>query len=243
MYPYQLHSLESLTDLSYLEEVHIENEGVFHYLDITIIYDSDNGDSGIAFHVFGPTRCPHLRRFTASDYQRDVHAVFAAIEDPALARQLAVSCGQMGTGRELSALLRANPAHPSLPLHLRMLDVGLWRDQVNLYGEDGEDVPDDEVPSAEQVLEDLVSDDKGTLEGLAVRLREDSDAEDGFEHLDLLASALVRLVNVTQLVVSRPSGLYWTRMTDEALARAARTLGAASPRLRYVKMYWQHWRI
>ena len=242
LYPYELGSIEKLTDLSYLRSVSIRNENIHRELDIILVYDSPNEESGIAFHAFSPVRCPNLRRFTAANYEGDVHKEFAAIEDPSFARQLAISCVQMGSPQELAALLRADPGHPCLPLHLRMLDVDLQRDQVCLCDEDGEQLPDEDVPTAQQVLEDLVSGDEGTLRGLMVHLSEDSDAEYGFKHLELLCAALGKLVNVTQLGIERYR-FHQTQLTDEALVRVAHTLAAAAPSLRYLKVYQHYWRI
>lgn len=242
LYPYELHSIEKLTDLSYLQDVYVRNSGVSQDVDIILVYDSPNEESGIAFHAFSPVRCPNLRRFTAANYEGDVHKEFAAIEDPSFARQLAISCVQMGSPQELAALLRADPGHPSLPLHLRMLDIDLQRDQVCLCDEDGEQLPDEDVPTAQQVLEDLVSNDEGTLRGLMVHLSEDSDAASGFEHLDLLCTALGKLVNITQLGIERYR-FHQTQLTDEALVRVTHALAAAAPQLRYIKVYQHYWRI
>ena len=242
VYPYQRGSLEKLTDLAYLREVHIRNKGVYQFGDIILPYGYDDEESGIAFEAFGPTHCPNLRRFTAADYRGDVHNLFATIGDASFARQLAVSCGQMGGGYELAALLRPDPEHPHLPLHLRMIDIDLEREQIFLFGHEHEQLPETEIPSAGQVLADLVSGDDGTLEGLAVHLPEDPDAEGGFRHLDLLTLALTKLVNITQLsIVSNYS--HHTELTSEMLMKAACMLAAAARSLLFIRVYGGYWRV
>ena len=245
IFPYELSSLEKLVKLCELEEVRIENLRVsLHYDEDAVIelYGLD-GESGIVFDAFGPTRCPKLRRFNAWDYRGDIHG-FLATMNPSFTRQLAVSCKVTGAGYEPAALLRADPEHPLLPLHLRMMDIDLRREKVYYRnGQDGEELGDGYVPQVEEVLEDLVSGDDGTLEGLKVNLPEDPTAECGLPHLDLLSNALVKLVNLTQLSVKPYYHYGETQLTRETFLNAANKLAAAVPSLRYVKVYWRHWKI
>lgn len=242
MYPWKLASIMKLIDPYYLQDIFIQNKGVYQDLDIILMYDSPGEDSGIAFHAFGPGHCPNLRRFTASNYEIDVHKIFASVDEPALIRQLAMSFSQMGSPQELAALLRPDQNYPSLPLHPRMLDIDLQRDQVYLIDDEDEQLPDDEVPTAVEVLEDLVSGDAGALEGLMVHMAEEPDTPGGFQHLDLLANALTKLVNVTQLGIEKYL-FHQTRLSDETLVCGAQILAAAGPRLRYIKVYNHYWSI
>ncbi|KAL2020430.1 hypothetical protein VTK56DRAFT_8396 [Thermocarpiscus australiensis] len=234
IYPYELSSLQKLTDLVYLEEVQITNEGVTLVdtdFDVMELYASGER-SGIAFEAFGPAHAPNLRRFSAHRYRGDVHNFLCSIKDPLFARQLAISFARQGPsccccrkdGHLVTELLRPSPKYPSLPLHFRMVDIEL---QDGL----GEDVP------VEKVLEDLVSNDAGAIEGLCVHLPENPTAECGFDHLDLLERALPRLVNLTQLYLA-----FFDEEAEEppeeAVRRTVERLAIAGPRIRYVKAYW-----
>ncbi|KAK4039414.1 hypothetical protein C8A01DRAFT_36624 [Parachaetomium inaequale] len=167
----------------------------------------------------------------------DVHDFLATRMDPSSARKLAVSCGAVWPGRDMAALLRPDPAYPSLPLHLRMLNVDLVRTQ------------DPHMPSAKALLDGLVSGDDGTLEGLAVHLSENPEALSGFDNMDLLVHALGKLVNLTQLAVTlhmdrrqRPAPAFmeaWSKANREA----ADILAAAPPGLRYINVAGQSWRV
>ena len=55
--------------------------------------------------------------------------------------------------------------------------------------------------------------------------------------------ALPRLVNLTQLVV--PMDYFGRRpdYTEDMVTSAAKRLAAAGPTLRYINVYWRHWRI
>lgn len=208
------------------------------------MYTNDEGDSGIAFHAFGPAYCPNLRRFNVAEYQRDVHNFLATAttSDHSFTRGLAVSCKRVWAGYEPAALLRPDPDNPSLPLHLRMLDIDLQREQVRLLDEDGDDLAYENIPPAKDVLVDLVSGDDGTLEGLAVHLAENSQVEGGFQDFGLVVDALGNFVNLSQLAVeanvNRPHLL-----KGKALAKAAHLLATMVPRLRYIKVYESCWRI
>ncbi len=127
VYPQSLSSLEKLADLRSLQDVYIYNRSWVEHYD-SEEYDRFDTESGFFVSAFGPMHCPNLQRFSASYYRADVHRVFAAVQDPSFARQLAISCCQMDTGFELAALLRADPAFPSLPLHLRMMNINLDRE-------------------------------------------------------------------------------------------------------------------
>ena len=242
VYPYEIGSLKSLTDLAFLEEVHVENGDVWDDGIIIDMYTGDEEHRGIAFHVFGPAYCPNLRRFNVAEYQRDVHDFLATTSDPSFTRRLAVSFQRVWTGYEAAALLRPNRNYPSLPLHLRMFDIDLQRSQVRLVNEDGDDLSCEGIPPAKDVLADLASGDDGTLEGLAVHLAENPEAEGGFEDFGLLFDALGNLVNLSQLAVE--ANIYGERLLKaEALVKAAHLLAAAAPCLRYIKVYETCWRI
>lgn len=237
VYPYSFDSLQRLSDLRFLEQVHIENVGVWHGGVIINMYNND--DSHLIFDAFGPAHCPSLRRFSVSGYQRDVHKHLASL-DPLFARKLALSCMDMSPGYEPAALLRPSPIYPSLPLHLRMLEIELRRDQLRLLDDYGRLLGQDEIPSAKQVLEDLVSGDDGTLEGLVIHLTEIPGPKISFDELDHLVDAIRKLDNLTQLAVNIHDE---KRARREAANKIVRLLATAAPRLRYIRLYSWHWRV
>ena len=240
MYPFEQSSVMALTDSQFLEEVHLANLGVWEGGSIIDMYRTDEEGSGLAFDAFGPLYCPNLRRINFADYQRDVHEFLARIEEPSFTSRLAVSCCGLW-GSEPAALLWPDPDFPSLPIHLRMLDIDLQRNQVRLYDE-GDILKREDIPAAKEILANLVSGDDGTLEGLAVHLAENPEAEGGFENFGLLVHALGNLVNLTQLAIE--ANIHGERLIKgDALGNAARLLAAAAPRLRYVKVYDECWRI
>jgi hypothetical protein len=244
VYVYELRSLEKLTDLSYLREVRIDNSGVYNFVDVIMMYDGGEW-SGLAFDAFGPAHCPNLRRFTASNHRADVQAFLATVENPAFTRQLAVSCENTDWGYESAMLLRTNPETPSRPLHLRMLDVDLQREQIYLCDGQGKAQPRDTIPSAEQVLDDLITGDEGTLEGLSVHLREDPEAKGYLEHLELLIVALTKLANITQLSINRHR---WIGIDSAKtiLEEVACMVAGRVRHLRYISVYgtcWKIWRL
>lgn len=193
-------SLQSLTDLSYLEEVHIENTGVYYFMDVISMYDSDE-ESGIAFEALGPAQCPNLRRLTVNQYRGDVHELFAASDNQAWTRQVALSVINIEDGLEPAQLLRSSEKYPSLPLHLRMLDVDLDDDE-------GVQLPPEDVPTASQVLQDIVAGDDGALEGLTVYFPRDKGGNSWSGLLESVTDMLPRLAGLTQLSVVLPRENY-----------------------------------
>ncbi|KAK3370649.1 hypothetical protein B0H63DRAFT_552774 [Podospora didyma] len=170
----QLRSLEKLTDLRRLQQLHVFDEEVTAISRVVM-----DPSTPPLLDIFGPDHCPNLRRFTIGEYSKDVEEVLAGIADASFARQLAISCKRQGQGREMATLLRPNPAYPFLPRHFRMLDIDLQRDFVYLDYHEDEEIP------AETILEELVADDDGALEGLAIRLPwitlEDEEGEENNE--------------------------------------------------------------
>jgi hypothetical protein len=243
VYPHKLDSLTKLTDLRFLEEVHILNTGVsseWSDRETIDLYANGDGHSSLAFDAFGPARCPNLRRFCIGRYEKDVHEFMATRIDPSSARKLALSSGGMCSDRDVAALLRPDPKYPALPLHPRMISINLLPTR------------DSRVPSAKSLLDALVSGDDGTLEGLVAHLSENPEAPGEFNNIDLLAHALGKLVNLTQLAVSvdlrRPIGPQFPGLADARAKARSKVLGvlaAAPPRLRYLEVdgkYWQVWR-
>ncbi|KAK1833507.1 hypothetical protein QBC39DRAFT_47724 [Podospora conica] len=232
--PDDAESLQSLTDLTYLEEVHIENETVWNLMDVITMYE-DGEESGIAFDALGPAQCPNLRRLTVSQYRGDVHELFAASDDPAWARQVALSFVEVNDALEPAQLLRPSDKYPSLPLHLRMLDVNLDREKVEVDDEEG-----GEVPTVAEVLHDLVAGDDGALEGLSVHFPLDMGHDSFSDLLQAVTDILPGLINLTQLSVVLPGQF---DNFDGKVESTARKLAGAPSQVRYVKVQKRAWRV
>ncbi|KAK1757006.1 hypothetical protein QBC47DRAFT_342008 [Echria macrotheca] len=243
IYPDDLDALEKLTDLSYLEEVHIDNTGVYVHGDTIILYDED-GYSGLVFDAFLSPRCPKLRRFSASELRTDVFDALCGAQAAKLTRQIAVSFDRQDMGDERTSLfLRADKEHPNLPLTLRMMDLDL-------------DETADEDQTAEELLEDLVATNADTLDGLAVHLSlsllgsagtaEESSTSD----LDLgfLNARLRRLPHLRQLLVGiiEMDRHFSKQEAAVRCAGIAENIARSVPQLRYICVcgtYWRIWRL
>ncbi|CAK7205829.1 hypothetical protein SEUCBS139899_008608 [Sporothrix eucalyptigena] len=261
--------LEALTDLKHLREVYVYNGGIYAYgCPVRIVYEDAFDSVYFTFDMFRPARCPHLRWFTVDRYEFDVYAFLAkaAADDPAWARRLAVSARDMGNGLELATLLQTIDAGDldddkqflAAPVHLRMLDVDLQRDALELYvckGNGEDSLPTTDIaPSAQQVLDDLVAGDEGTLEGLTVHLEERRAANEygepgcgvgvEFMRLGLLAASVAPLTNLTQLAIQSDGEVFSkSYLPEEKLVDAAVFLAVAVPSLRYIKVCQLCWRI
>ena len=227
IYPRRRSAIEQLINFRDLEDVHIENKEVWHGFDLILMYEGGREDSGIVFDVFQPTQCPKLRRFTAAQYMGDVHRLLAKEWDSASARQLAISFREIGHTYQPASLLQADSTYPSLPLHVRMLDIDL------------DHYPD----SLEQVLDSLVSGDDGALEGLAVPLKKAQAAQGGFLHLDLISKAIAKLANLAQLSLIPNTRSQDMVVERKEMQRAANILARAGLRLRYIQIYYHYLRV
>lgn len=233
IYPTMAGPLERLTDLAYVEEVHLRNEEIFHGgQTVVYMYDSDF-ECRINFDYFLSSKCPRLRRFSATWLEGDV---LEALVGAPITRQLAVSFQSQGQhpSFELARAMRPDDSYVFIsapPLQVRMMDLGLKR-------------TDEGGLSAEQVLEDLVAFNSETLEGLGVFLAENADIDAGFEDLGLLQNALARLSKLTQLSVRiNIFGKSASKLSETTLERAACQIAGAVPHLRYINVYWMFWRI
>jgi hypothetical protein len=90
MYPMELGPLEKLTDLAYLEEVHIDNASFYGPMTQLITH----GRRGqIIYDAFLSPRCPRLRGFSATMVGKDVVDALRSPRAASLTRRLAVSFG------------------------------------------------------------------------------------------------------------------------------------------------------
>jgi hypothetical protein len=130
--PFRLRSLKNLTDLSFLEEVHVTNRAIWNgSLSIIDVAFMAYVDRGIAYEAFGPAHCPRLRSFRVTNYAGDVHRFLATAGDAACVRNLAIASRDTmseSCRHEMAALLRPDPGYPSLPLRPRMLNIDLQLD-------------------------------------------------------------------------------------------------------------------
>jgi hypothetical protein len=120
LFPMEAESLVKLTNLSCLEEVYIEDQGVYDDKDSFLLYKDVSGKSGIAFGAFDPGKC---RRFSTVQYKRNIHEYLCAIPK-FFAHQLPVSFETLDEDYEIGKLLREDQEYESLPLQLRMMDLG-----------------------------------------------------------------------------------------------------------------------
>lgn len=242
-------ALARLTDLACLEDVYVSNYSVSgDGSDGCEIY-GPRGNRGrttrVDWPVFGPRSCPNLARFSVVLYSGEVHELLAmaAAQDASFVRRLAVSCMEMDRAHGPGALLRPDLRYPSLPVHVRMVEIDFHRGG-------------DKAVGAEAVLRSVVEGDDGALEGLVVRLGEqfeetisDGDEQPGRPQsvfptvqFELLLGAVAGLLNLTQLAVDW-TGKFRNRVNGEGLAALACRLAAAVPRLRYVKVRDMHWKV
>jgi len=240
-------ALARLTDLACLEDVYVSNCDVNGSgSDEFEIYGRRGNQAEMTrvdWSAFGPRSCPNLARFSVVRYSVEVHEflVTAAAQDVSWVRGLAVSCLEMYKAHGPGALLRPDPKYPSLPAHVRMVEIDFHRGG-------------DKDAGAEAVLRSLVEGDDGALEGMVVRLGQQfAEAGHGDEQrgppeyvfpavqFELVLGAVGGLVNLTQLAVDW-YGLRG-RVKGEELAALACRLAAAVPRLRYVKVRDMPYRI
>ena len=85
--------LEKLTDLSYLEDFHLENDTIQHDQSTLIVFDEaqPSGRSRLAWTTFSPQRTPRLRRISAATYTRDIHKWLSTDVPSSFIRQLNLS--------------------------------------------------------------------------------------------------------------------------------------------------------
>lgn len=248
VYPRNITSLKRLTELPYLEEVHITNRIEPGFGDEA--HSAEAEPEGIVYYAFGPDHSPNLRRFTADICREDVWQFLSTTvrDNPSFARRLAISFQwQHSEKYELASFLRPKPTYPGLPVHFRMLDLELEREALDPdMMMDDENLPEgEEHYPTEKVLDDLVTNDAGVLEGLMVRLPENRWQEHGIDYLDFLEHALPKLVNLTQLAIAvgNFNDIRSMDITEGMLLGAAQRLAVAAPHLRYIKICCQHYRI
>ena len=225
--PFKLGRIQLLTDLSVLEDAHIENRklvstksgpmssGVPACINPTEReWDTTDADDAgyphfyddyhaVAFQVFGPVNCPNLRRLTVGHYDEDLDEYLRDTADPVWTRKLALSCVSMhGCDMQPASLLLRNPA-----LHMRMLEIDLsWHLGLSNIDSNLEFFTSSlrsclGSSAAKLILDRLSHEDHGTLEGLAVYLRVNSALDLVCRDQSPLLAALSQLHNLTQFSI------------------------------------------
>jgi hypothetical protein len=215
LFPVSVSPLKELVDLASLQDVYVANSPFCN------LYPPPRE---ISYEAFAPRHMPNLRNFRINEYRPDLHKHFCAVANtnPSFLRRLAIACKKdhSDTGLDLSALLRPDHLYPALPLQVRMIDLDLSRGRT--YGK--------VYVSEADVLEDVVTTNGDTLEGLAVSLV-GYERVRRIEHpLRLLEKALGRLPRLEQLSIGTLRGLVPDLTVAERLA------AAAGPRLRYLSV-------
>ena len=226
IWPKSAAALQKLTDPFYLEELHIENESVQG--DSVYLYLYEDDECGIVFDTFLSPACPNLRRFTANQLQGDVYEALCSNTDASWTRQLAISfeCPSE-SDYEMTQVLTKDPEYPGLPMKLRMMDLDLKSSN------EGE---------TKETLDNLVSSNSETLEGLAVHLPQNQNGEIG--HLDLLQNTILKMPKATQIAINIHKSIHGKSNAAEQMHKvAAEKLANAAPHLRFVNICWSFWRI
>jgi len=265
--PFKLGRIQRLTDLSVLEDAHIENrklfsaKGGFWSPGVPTCINpterewdpTDDDDMGyphlseeyhaVAFEVFGPANCPNLRRLTVGCYDDDLDEYLRHTAGPLGTRRLALSCVDMGFGKEPASLLLRDPV-----LHLRMLEIDLsWfsvlTSDSEFYWKDFPGLTTSHLRNpVKLILDRLVQGGHGTLEGLTVFLPANLVFDFVFDGPSPLLATLSQLHNLTQFSIegfSKSKG----QLRREAFPWVAEVCALRAPRLRYVKVCGMHWRI
>ncbi|CAK7204321.1 hypothetical protein SEUCBS139899_007076 [Sporothrix eucalyptigena] len=246
IYAYRRASLCKLLDPLRLISLRVYNDKLHDDEVMTLIdpYPSREWDQacGIPFDVFGPKGSPHFRQFTIARLEFDVYDMLrrAGTENPAWTRKLAVFCGRFISGFEFPGLLRRG-------VHFRMLNLDLERTyfhKVPLCDDDsGEELPIEKIPSVEQVLQELVKGDNGTLEGLSIRMADSKLPHHGklpsLENTQLLATYLAQLSGLAQLDVMHT----WVEKAETEAKEIAHLLAEAAPALQYIRNPYAAWRV
>ncbi|KAK3991430.1 hypothetical protein QBC44DRAFT_367881 [Cladorrhinum sp. PSN332] len=272
-------SLVKLSDLEYLQELHIENKDVESkvYGDIVFpvyghtrsSFPANQSFSDITFKSFIPGNCPRLRRLTVWHYTDDFHELMCAwAANEALSRNLSVSWHELPFSESLELLplkllWPVSTQGPGRSIKLRALDLVFWGQFTILDW-----VVDTEtgqtygcaVNSIGEVLNDLVLSNRDSLEGLTVyfsspcprRYVANCDrcfycTSPYFSLSSQIWSALLLLKNALPgLLHLRELSVFVHLPVDEGEAldlAVAAMLAYAGPRLRYVNINHQCWRI
>ncbi|KAK1752202.1 hypothetical protein QBC47DRAFT_389998 [Echria macrotheca] len=256
-FPLDSAHLKALIDVSYLEDVYIENEW-YPYPQPIFFYDVINAPPNPPYtepiDFESVINAPNLRSLKVKVYETDLHRVICEMEDPSRASQIAISALEQGRWTDSAFLLYPSAKYPALPLRPRMLviDMEFAHHQLNnpyrptcpllLDGRRRLDTA--------QFLDYLVDGDQGVLEGLVLyfpnaksRSHKLSFYSYGYgEHytqvetwkkdFEQLKRTLPRLTNLSQLNIRTHivDGLMYT-LTDDVSK-----LASAIPSLRYINV-------
>ncbi|KAK3337621.1 hypothetical protein B0T19DRAFT_413191 [Cercophora scortea] len=241
--PESVTDLLQLTDLAYLNNVHIHNDGpLLTPLGSLRPENDDRGHSSIIpFEAFGPDHCPNLRQFSAKYYIYKIGSFLkkAAALDRSFTRHLAVffhkECFPFcksdlfdpGMGNDDYEDYAAGS--PSLPMQFRMLDIDFHMQNT-----------------MKRELTNLVAHTAATIEGLYIDMlscqHEQGNPDFSSDPLGDLVDTLGMLPRLSQLAVGRDirGFLYGTEseisLVPEDFVGLAMRFAAAAPRLRYISV-------
>jgi hypothetical protein len=214
--------LEKLTDLSSLEDFHLENDMIQHGHSTLIAFDEaqPSGRSRLAWTTFSPQRTPRLRRLSAATYTRDIHKWLSTDVPSSFIRQLNLSFRHVDHDTQILDL--AGNDRVFAP---RMMQVDFCTHPPR--------------PS------DLVSDFHliaacSRLEGLALRVagRVTSPVRNLILRVLTYLPQLQELLVDPEYAIGQPS----EQLVDE-FADLATRVAVASRSLRYVKVGWMAWHV
>ena len=219
------------------------------------MYDANDlgAESTIAFSAFGPQHCPNLRHFRVSEYRKDVHKLLAQFaSDESFSNRLAVRF-DVYSDFDPARLLRRNPQDSNPPTPVRML-LGLYLGLPDSEPSDNWGWVEPREDSTVQALDDLISCNADTLEGLAVTWRDgwyDWDSQIHlFKHFETLRNAMSKLPHLCQPGINphrlelRGNWPVWSYpMPKRNVELAIELLARAAPKLTYIAICSKFWRI
>jgi hypothetical protein len=190
--------LSKLTELSVLEEIHIENRNYYDEGECIGLYGEMAGRySGIAWWSFTQENTPNLRRFTAHQYVNEVHEFLRDSCSRNYTSQIAISFtdpdnNNYDYGQEealyLDHLLEENDEYPNQPLRFRMIESDCRHLSEEL-----------DIPGLREKFVASRKDQWTSLEGIFIVLRGENHT--GLCGLDLIVDILPSLNRLEQLQV------------------------------------------
>ncbi|KAK0716712.1 hypothetical protein B0T21DRAFT_375385 [Apiosordaria backusii] len=228
IFPMSYQALTNFVDLSYLEEVYIDNNGsLYDSSEVFELYRDDewNAESAIVFHAFSPANCINLRRFGVSEFRMDVDKFLRGYAKyPSASRRLAFACREEIWDLHTTKLLQAVEQHSGLPIQLRMMKVDLRQFNQEDF---------------EICLGNLVAANGDSLEGLVLVVGHLDERHHWLRtHMQDLEAAFSSFTKLTQLdfAYAYHRGEYKPFLLFEKLALAC-------PSLQYIRSEGRCWRI
>lgn len=234
-------SFPKLTDVSCIEQIHIENDSHWFLCETQWIL----GVPPIAFDIFEPENCPRLRRFTANYNSEELFCFLHKFTRP-LAVFLDTTHQEDPEATDMLLRTFDKDTGRAIPTTMAHLQLGVRRFHQRMIYWD--------FSSAEKTISLLTSPRQQPLEGLSVELPwigDDFDEVDvDNEAWEMLKTVICQLGSLTQLAVCTiahervfPSGSTWNPQYDVELQALAEELAEAAPQLRYINVRCGYWKI